>query len=171
MVVGLVAAALATHIPFNGSTAEQSPRAEGYSLAGTVDGVNFWLNKPIKGSVSVRTTGRLGGICNQGNELGPAATSTAPVCQSSVKGVGTVIAWLVDNDVEGVRVVDVAGETLTASGQVPLSKICPGAKLLVIIKPTVVYPASGLQFTLRPASASSLPTVAARADVPQCALD
>lgn len=120
--------------------------------------------------MSVRTTGRLGGLCNQGNDFGPATTSTAPVCASSIEGTGTIFAWLVDNAVDGVRFVDSSGEMLTATGQVPLPKICPGAKLLVIIRPTVVYPASGLQFTLRPALASALPAVTARADVPRCAI-
>lgn len=170
-VIVLVAVAVVAYVQFNGSTAEASPRAEGYSLAGTVDGVDFWINNPPVGAMSVRTTGRLGGICNQGNDFGPAETSTAPVCLSSINGVGTVIAWLVDNDVEGVRAPDEAGETLTATGQVPLSRICPDAKLLVIINPAVVVPAPGLQFILRPASASVPPTVSARVHVPKCALD
>ena len=83
------------------STAEASPKAEGYTAVGSVDGVTFWIDVRGPNEVGFRTTGRLGGICNEDapytETLGP-----YPVCAQSIQAVGSVFAFIVTDAVRNM---------------------------------------------------------------------
>jgi hypothetical protein len=124
--------------------AEASPAAEGYQQVGTVDGVRFWLDTHHAHSIGLRTTGRLGGICNQATS---SPTIPFEACDGLVTGVGSVFAYVTADSVRGVVQGDDDGEQLTASGRIELGPQLPHAELVVIIVPgRVVYPASAPRF-------------------------
>jgi hypothetical protein len=124
-------------INLSSGTAEPSPKAEGYTQVGSIDGVNFWLQVRGPNQVAVRTTGRMGGICNND---GPyvAALGPYPVCAQSVSGSGGVFAFVVRDSLRNMSLPLTAGAVM-ASGYLPLDGLLPGYHLLVDIVPLAKY--------------------------------
>jgi hypothetical protein len=75
--------------------------AEGYTAVGSLGGVNFWLAVRGPNEVGFRTTGRMGGICNNDTPY-VAALGPYPVCAQSVAGLGAVFAYIVADTVRNV---------------------------------------------------------------------
>jgi hypothetical protein len=113
--------------------AEPSPAAEGYTSVGSVDGVDFWLQVSGPNEVGLRTTGRLGGICN---DRGPydAALGPIPVCANSISGSAAVFAYVVSDPLRNVSLPLTAGAVM-ASGHFSLDGLLPGHNLLVAVVP------------------------------------
>jgi hypothetical protein len=116
------------------STAEASPKAEGYTAVGSIDGVNFWLQVRGPNEVGFRTTGRMGGICNDDT---PYAAALGPyaVCAQSIQAVGSVFAFIVPDTVHDMSLPLSTGATVTASGSLPLDTLVAGHHLLVAVLP------------------------------------
>lgn len=120
---------------------EATAAAEGYREVGTVDQVRFWVDPDKTGDIGLRTTGKLGGICNH---RGPFNDPRMDVCGGAVPNVGSVFAYVVADTVHGVSLLDSTGETLTATGYLPLTSTVPGKQLAVIIVPKRVVFAAGV---------------------------
>ncbi len=116
------------------STAEPSPKAEGYTTVGSISGVNFWIDVRGPNEVGFRTTGRYGGICNSDTPYS-AALGPYPVCAQSVQGVGAVFAFIVPESVHEMSLPLSTGETVNATGSLPVETLVTGHHLLVAILP------------------------------------
>lgn len=96
--------------------------------------MTFWVDVRGPNEVGFRTTGRLGGICNNDAPYS-AALGPYPVCAQSIQGAGSVFAFIVPDTVRKMSVPLSTGETVNASGSLPVETLVSGHHLLVAILP------------------------------------
>lgn len=134
LVFGAVIATVAITRPGSHNTAEPSPAAEGYQHAGTVNGTTFWIILQGPNDLRLRTTGRLGGICN--NE-GPfdATAGPVPVCAQSIRKIGSVFVYVLPSATVPKTLSLSDGTIADVAGTIPLSQALVGKKLVVYVLP------------------------------------
>lgn len=133
-VLGVAAAVFFLTRPAPHSTAEPSPKAEGYQEVGSTLKVTFWVKVFGDNQVGVRTTGRLGGICNN---LGPytAVLGPVPVCAESQPAQGSVFAYVLPSTTQPKTLSLTDGEALDPASSFGIGEILRGQKLVVYLLP------------------------------------